>query len=302
VAAYARKPLANQFWTDTRLTFNAGKGIKSTSVTSVNSSLYALLQKTPAGAALAASAGIGPIGPERGRNLDVGIEQGLWQGRVRARAAYFNNEFFDLVEFVSRTLLPQFGIPPDVALASGSGAYVNSQSFKAQGLEVSADALVNRVRVAASYTFLDAEVTRSLSSSVTPQFNPRFPGIPIGGFSALVGQRPFRRPASTGSLLVSYEHGPAVVTLMGYFAGKSDDSTFMVGSDINFGNTMLLPNHDVNFGYQKIDVSASYRIHPRLKWYATIENLLDQAYQPTFGFPALPLNVRTGVTVTVGGR
>ncbi len=135
VAAFLRKPMANEFWSDTRLTFNAGRGIKATSATTVSSSLYNLLQKTTAGAALAAGAGIGPIGPERGRNLDVGLEQGLWQGRVRARASYFNNEFFDLVEFVSRNLLPQFGIPADVAAAAGTGAYVNSQSFKAQGVE-----------------------------------------------------------------------------------------------------------------------------------------------------------------------
>jgi vitamin B12 transporter len=301
-AAYLRKPATSAFWSDTRLTLNAGKGIKATTVTSVTSSLYTLLQKTPAGSALAASAGIGPIGPERGRNVDVGVEQGLWRGRARARASYFNNEFFDLVEFVSKNLLPQFGIAADVAAAAGSGAYVNSQSFKAKGVELSADAMFGRVRVATSYTYLDAAVTKSLSSSVTPQFNPSIPGIPIGGFTALVGQRPFRRPTNTGSLLVSYTQGPAAIALTGYFAGKADDSTFMVGSDIHFGNSLLLPNHDLNPGYQKMDVSGSYQIRPRIKWFVTIENLLDQHYEPAFGFPALSVNLRTGVTIAVGGR
>jgi iron complex outermembrane receptor protein/vitamin B12 transporter len=302
IAAYVRKPMASEFWSDTRITLNTGKGIKGTSASSVDSSLYSLLQRTPAGAALAERAGIGPIAPERGRNLDIGFEQGLWQGRARARAAYFNNEFYDLVEFVSRTLLPQFGVAPDVALATGFGAYVNSQSFKAQGVEVSADAIAGPVRLAASYTYLDAEVTRSLSSSVAPQFNPLFPGVPIGGYSALVGNRPFRRPAHTGSLLVSYTHRRADVALSGYFAGKADDSTFIVGSDINFGNSLLLPNQNLNFGYQKIDLSGSYRVHPRLKWFATVENLLDQQYEASFGFPALPINIRAGVAISVGGR
>jgi vitamin B12 transporter len=302
LAVYVRKPAANVFWSDTRITFNAGKGVKAASVTAVNRSLYGLLQQTAAGAALAASAGIGPIGPERGRNVDVGLEQGLWGGRARVRASYFNNEFFDLVEFVSKSLLPQFGIPAAVAAAVGPGAYVNSQSFKAQGVEVSADAMICRVRIAGSYTYLDAVVTKSLSSSVTPQFNPLFPGIAIGGYTALVGQRPFRRPANTGSLLISYTQGRADIALTGYFAGKSDDSTFLVGSDINFGNTLLLPNHNLNFGYQKVDVSGSYRLHPRVRWYATVENLFDQHYEPAFGFPALPVNVRTGLTITVGGR
>jgi len=158
------------------------------------------------------------------------------------------------------------------------------------------------VRFAGSYIYLDAVVTRSLSSSVTPQFNPLFPGIPIGGFTALVGQRPFRRPGNTGNLLIAYTHRRVDVALTGYFAGKSDDSTFIVGSDINFGNSLLLPNRDLNFGYQKLDVSAAYRLHPRIKWYATVENLLNQHYEPAFGFPGLPINLRTGVTIAVGGR
>ena len=55
-------------------------------------------------------------------------------------------------------------------------------------------------------------------------------------------------------------------------------------------------------GYQKVYLSGSYRINSRIKWYATIENFMDQDYEPAFGFPALPINVRTGVTVTLGGR
>ncbi len=312
LAAYLRKPESNGngvgsgggggVWNDMRLVFNAGKGVKASSVTAVDKSLYNLLVKTPTGAALAARAGIGPIGPERGRNLDAGIEQGLLAGRVRVRASYFNNEFFDLLEFVSQNLLPSFGIASEVAAAVAPGAYVNSQSYKAQGVELSADARFGRLRVAGSYTYLDAVVTKSLSSSVTPQFNPLFPDIPIGGYTALVGQRPFRRPTNTGTLLVSYSQGAADVALTGYFAGKSDDSTFMVGSDSNFGNSLLLPNKDLNFGYQKIDVSGAYHLHRRVKVYATIENLLDQHYEPAFGFPALPINVRAGVTLTVGGR
>src|SRR6185295_14366944 len=101
---------------------------------------------------------------------------------------------------------------------------------------------------------LDAVVTRSFAGAAfAPSFNPAFPGVPIGAFSPLVGARPFRRPAHVGSLLVSYTEGPVQVTLSGYFAGKADDSTFISGSDQNFGNSLLLPNKDLNFGYQKVD-------------------------------------------------
>jgi iron complex outermembrane receptor protein/vitamin B12 transporter len=302
IAAYLREPSSAAFWGDTRLTSNAGKGIKAPTIFQATNSLFVLLQGTPAGAALAATAGIGPVGPERGRNVDVGIEQGLWRSRARVRVAYFDNAFYDLVESVGRTLLPQLGIPVDVA-AQVTSAYVNSQSFTAKGVETSADAQVGRVRFAASYTHLNATITKSLSSgALTPSFNPAFPGIPIGNFSPLLGQQPFRRPANTGNLFVSYARGPAVLAISGYFAGKSNDSTFLGGSDANFGNSLLLPNEDLDGGYAKMDLSGSYAFHRSLKWYITVENFLDKHYEPAFGFPALPINVRTGVTVTVGGR
>ena len=302
VAGYLRQPAPNAFWSDTRLTFNAGKGIKAPTVFQATNSLYALLTRTAAGTALAEANGIGPVGPERGRNVDVGIEQGLSNGRARVRVAYFDNAFYDLVESVSRNLLPILGIPPIIAAAVPS-AYVNSQSFDATGIETSADAQLKRVRLAASYTHLNATVTKSLSSgALSPSFNPAFPGIPIGNFSPLLGQKPFRRPPNTGSLLVSYAQGPAMVALSGYFAGKSNDSTFLGGADVNFGNSLLLPNEDLNFGYGKVDVSGSYTFTRAFKWYLTVENVFDQDYQPAFGFPALPFNVRTGVTVIVGGR
>ncbi len=301
-AAYLREPSSTAFWSDTRLTFNAGKGIKAPTVFQATNSLFVLLQRTPAGAALAGTAGIGPVGPERGRNVDVGIEQGLWRSRARVRVAYFDNAFYDLVESVGRALLPQLGIPVDVA-AQVTSANVNSQSFTAKGVETSADAQMGRVRVAASYTHLNATITKSLSSgALTPSFNPAFPGIPIGNFSPLLGQQPFRRPANTGSLFVSYARGPAVLAVSGYFAGKSDDSTFLGGSDANFGNSLLLPNGDLDAGYAKMDASGSYAFNRAIKWYFTLENLLNRRYEPAFGFPALPINVRTGITMTVGGR
>lgn len=297
-----RPPAAGAFWSDTRMTLNAGRGVKAASVSAANSSLYALLVQTPEGAALAERANIGPVAPERSRTFDLGIEQGLWHGRARVRAAYFNSAFYDLVEFVGRNQLPQFGVPTDVADAVGFGAYVNSQSFDAQGIELSLDARVGRIRVGGSYTYLDAIVRASLSTSASPEFNPAFPGVPIGGYTALVGERPFRRPANVGSALVTYTDGPVVLALTGYFAGKSDESTYMVGSDASFGNSLLLPNQDLNFGYAKVDVSGSWLVTARVKLFGTIENLLGQDYQPSFGYPALPATIRAGASVTLGGR
>jgi iron complex outermembrane receptor protein/vitamin B12 transporter len=299
-AFFVRTPDTQDLIGDTRVTLNIGRGLKAVSITAVNNSLYRLLVKTPSGAALAQSAGIGPILPERSRTFDVGVEQGLWKRRVRARVAYFDNEYFDLIEFVGPSLMAQFGLSPEVIAAASSGARLNASSFKARGVETSAEAFFNGFRMSGSYTFLDATTTQSFqSSALFPAINPNIPGVPIGAFSPLIGERPFRRPAHTGNMMVSYTRGKGAITLSGYFVGKSDDSTFL--SDASFGNTMLLPNQNLNFGYAKMDLSGSYQIHPRVRWHTTIENLLNRDYQPVFGFPALPITFRAGISAVLQG-
>jgi vitamin B12 transporter len=297
VALYLREPSSGTSLGDTKLTFNIGRGIKAPSISQENSSLFKLLEQAPD-----VATPVSPIGPERSRSLDVGVEQGVWRGRVRLRAAYFDNRYSDLVEFLSRTALARLGVPRDVVAATSFGAYVNSSSYRARGLETSAEAMLGGVvRVLGSYTHLDAEVSESFSSSaLRPVENPAYPGIRIGAYAPLVGARPFRRPTHSGNLLVTCARGPAQASLAGYFVGKSDDSTFL--SDGSFGNSMLLPNHDLNGGYQKLDLSSSYWLaRSRVKVYLSVENLLDQRYTPNFGFPALPRTFRVGLAGRIGG-
>jgi len=296
VAAYLREPSSAAWFGDTKVIFNGGRGIKAPSIAQENSSLFELRQGAPSGAPP-----VSPIGPELSRSLDAGFEQGLWQGRARLRASYFHNRYSDLIEFLNRTALARLGVPPAVVAATSFGAYVNSSSYRAQGLETSVEAKRGPVRVAGSYTYLDAEVTESFSSSaLRPVANPALPGILIGAYSPLAGARPFRRPAHSGNVLLTYVGGPAQLSLAGYLAGKSDDSTFL--SDGTFGNSLLLPNHDLSAGYQKLDFSGSYRLaQSRVKLYVSVENILDQRYTPVFGFPALPRTFRVGVMGTVGG-
>ncbi len=296
VAAYLRQPSASEALGDTKLTFNAGKGIKEPSLGQELSSLYVLVPS-----ATASTLGLEPIGPERSRSVDVGIEQGVAQGRGRLRLTYFDSEFLDLIEYVSKSVLPQLGVPSAAAAASGFGAYVNSQSNTARGVELSGEAKLGRLKAIGSYTFLDATVTKSFSSgALSPAVNPAFPGIKIGQYGPLVGNRPFRRPANSGSLVLSYADRKAQVSLAGYFAGKQDDSTLL--GDEFFGSSMLLPNQDMDPAYQKFDVSGSYQIHPRLRGYLTLENVFNATFAQVAGFPALPRAARVGVTVRVGGN
>jgi iron complex outermembrane receptor protein/vitamin B12 transporter len=290
-AVYLRQPSTGALG-DSKVSFNVGRGIKSPSVFNEQNTLFELVQGTPAAATTP------PVGPERSRGFDVALEQGFADGRSRIRVGYFNNTFEDLLEYLGQTQLVRAGVPPEVATNAPFGAVVNSQSFEAQGLEISVDGVARRVlRFGASYTYLDAEVTQAFSASAAT--NPAFPGVQIGAFSPLIGQRPFRRPANSGTLFISYANGPAAVALSAYFAGKRDDSTFL--SDQFFGNSLLLPNQDLDPAYQKVDLSASYLVHRQVMVYTVIENLLDKEYEASFGFPSLPFTIRAGVTVTFGG-
>jgi iron complex outermembrane receptor protein/vitamin B12 transporter len=296
VAAYLHKPTAAAAIGDTKVTFNAGKGIKEPDLFQELSSLYALVP-----AATSGSLGIAPVGPERSRSVDVGVEQGLAGGHGRVRLAYFDNEFSDLIEYVSKGVLPQLGVSTVAANAAGFGAYVNSQSNSSSGIELSAEAKMGRVRILGAYTYVDAVVTKSFSSGVlSPAVNPAFPAVTIGQYSPLVGNRPFRRPANSGSLVAVYSGRKAQLSIAGYFVGKQDDSTFL--SDQFFGYSLLLPNQDMDPAYQKIDVSGSYLIHPRLRWYVIVENAFNVTFEAAGGYPALGRSLRTGLTVRAGGR
>jgi iron complex outermembrane receptor protein/vitamin B12 transporter len=291
IASYLRQPSSSVLGA-AKLVVNAGTGIKAPSVFQEQSSLYALVKDTPAGAA------VEPIGPERSRSFDIGIEQALAGGRVRARVSYFHNTFTDLIEFLSQTALPRAGVPSDVANATSFGAYLNSQSYRAQGLETSIEAApAQGLRVEGSYTYLDAEVTEAFSASAS--FNPSLPGLAIGAFSPLVGRRPFRRPTHSGVLSLIYARQRAQLAITGSFSGARDDSTFL--TDEFFGNSLLLPNEGLAGGYRKIDLSASFRVYPRLEAYTSIENLLDESYDAVFGFPGLPMAARVGFRVRLGG-
>jgi iron complex outermembrane receptor protein/vitamin B12 transporter len=252
---------------------------------------------------------LGPVAAERSRSFDLGFDQFFASGRAKLAATFFHNQFTNQIEFVPTTAFPLLGIPDVITRNAGFGASVNSGDTRALGVETELEtSLGHGVTARAAYSYLDEAVQRSFtndafSCSQNPQpqcFNPAFPNIAIGAFSPLVGARPFRRAPHTGSFALEYARRKLNVSLDGYLVSRRDDSTFL--SDGFFGTTMLLPNRNLAPGYQKIDLSGSYRVQPHLKIYSVVENLASQRYQPAFGFPALPLAFRAGFKVTLGGE
>ena len=303
LAYYLRRPTSNETVGDTKLTFNYSKGIKEPSIFDAGSSLFSVLSTLPQGSGLISQFGISPLGPERSTGYDFGIAQAFWHRRARVTVDLFHNEFFNLIEFLESSALPLLGFPPKVvdavAASSEGGATVNSESYRARGAEVHAETdLGHGLLLGGNYTYLDPVVTQTLAS--TPIFNPTFPGIPIGAISPLVGNRPFRLAPNSGSLFINYSRRKFGVTVTGYLVSRSDDSTFL--TDQFGGTSLLLPNRDLNGGYQKIDLSGRFKLNSAVALFASAENILNEHYTAAFGYPSLPFNIRAGIKIAIGGE
>jgi vitamin B12 transporter len=292
-AYYLRKPSAARFLGETKLKFNFGKGIKEPSTFEQSNALFALLSP-----AQIAQFDVSPVGPERSKTSDFGIEQRLWNGRAIVGLTYFYNRFYNLIAFLDQPELVSIGVPPDAAAAAPFGAYVNASSNRALGTEFESKIdLGHGLIFEGAYTYLDAVTTKAFGE---PAITPLFPNIPIGAFSPLQGARPFLQAPHSGNLILRYSRKRFNTAFSGYLVGRRDDSTFL--EDGFFGNTLLLPNHNLAPGYQKFDLSMSYSVTSYAKVYTSIENLFSEHYQAAFGFPALPFTIRTGVTFTIGGH
>ena len=298
----------------TRLNVNFAKGYQEPTLDQQFGSLYDFLQ-TNGGQSTITQYGIAPIGAELSRSYDGGIEQSLLNEKVIARVTYFHNEFGNQIEPVPASAVPQ--LLPNLSTAqqqqlenflNNNFAYeldLNSMSYRAQGVESAFEYGMGRnIFVRGGYTYLDAVVQHSFSSdnlecsstgTSGPCTNPNYPGIPIGNYSPLVGGRPFRRPPHTGFASVVYTGKKWSGVIQGAFASRSDDSTYLGGDDVNFGNTLLLPNRNLDSSYAKIDLGATYQYKPWMVVYTQIDNLTSNQHIGPIGYPSLPMNFRTGL-------
>ena len=121
--------------------------------------------------------------------------------------------------------------------------------------------------------------------------------IPTGIYSPLKGARPFRRPPHTGFFTASYSGRSFTGVFTSSFSSRSDDSTYLGGEDINQRNTLVLPNRNLDWGYAKLDLGASYKLLSWLNVYAQAENLTDSRHIAPVGYPSLPFNFRTGLRI-----
>jgi iron complex outermembrane receptor protein/vitamin B12 transporter len=302
LAYYALRPDSSKFLSGTKLHASFGKGVEEPSV---GDQIYSLANTlTPA---QDTQYNVIPLRGQFSRTYDAGVEQLIGDGRARLNLSYFHNQFTNVIEYVPDSGLKQLGVPAGVYTAPGIyGAYVNSLAYRAEGAELESEVRILKSLFARfGYTYLDARVQHSFSSdALGPSFNTtsNFSTVPIGNYSPLIGARPFRRAPHSGYFALQYTHARFDAQFSGTLVGRRDDSTFLGGSDANYGNSLLLPNRNLDPSYQNLALTADYRIASHLTTYATLNNLLNQSYQEAFGYPALPIAIRGGLKLTFGGE
>jgi iron complex outermembrane receptor protein/vitamin B12 transporter len=204
--------------------------------------------------------------------------------------------------FPNLTPQQQTALEGEISTDNAYSMVLNSLAFRAQGIETTVESGIGKnLFLRGGYTYLDSVVQHSFSSDnetaigISPDL---FDGaIPTGIYSPLKGARPFRRPPHTGFFTASYTAGRMTAVFTSAFSSRSDDSTYLGYSDINQGNTLVLPNRNLDWGYAKLDLGASYKLLSWLNVYAQAENLTDNGHIAPVGYPSLPFNLRTGLRV-----
>jgi vitamin B12 transporter len=311
---YALRPRKGIF-SGTRILFNFGDAVREPGLSDQFGSLYQFLV-TSGFSSVAKELHITPLAAPGARTYEGGGEQDFFSDRLIFRASYFHNEFGRQIEYVGGRLLPNL-IPglsaaQKLALETALGYYytedyglsVNTEAFRAQGIESTVEGGIGRnIFLRGGYTYLDAVVQRSFDSdneAYLGGFAPTYNGIPIGAYSPLWGARPFRRPPHTGFLSASYSQRKITAVLTSSFASRSDDSTFLEYEDQNGGNSLLLPNRNLDFGFARIDLGGSYQLLNWLGIYGQAENLANNQHIAPIGYPSLPVSLRVGLRIQLG--
>ena len=305
--AYVPVRPSSRIFHGTRIRANAATGVQEPSLALEFNSLYTKLLQAGDTADIA-SYHIRPQAAERSHTYDLGVDQDILGEKLILKAGYFHNVFDRQLEGVSGQSLQQYfglNLPATDFIYT---VYLNSLALRAQGLELEAQYQPTaRILVRGGYTYLAPIVLQSFASDAvaanqgSPTENPNLPGIAIGAESPLVGARPFRRPPHTGFLSAQYTRPRYSVTFLSSFAGRSDDSTFLDGFDPNFGNSLLLPNRNLDFGYAKLDLGGTYTVHRNITVFAQVDNLLNNQHIGPIGYPGLPLTARAGLKLRLGG-
>ncbi len=311
VSYFALRP-RNGVFSGTRVLLNFGDSVREPTLPDQDDSLYTFLVNNGAQSTIQ-SLHINQLTAPAVRTYEGGVEQAFLSQHILFRASYFHNQFGREIEYVGLDLIPEL-LPNLTAsqqqqleqILQANFAYeltINSEAFRAQGIEANVEGGIGKnLFLRGGYTYLDAVVQRSFTNSDEALLGPipTFDGVPVGPYSPLQGARPFRRAPNTGFISATYSSKKLSGVLTSAFASRSDDSTFLEGEDAYGGNSLLLPNRNLDHGYARIDLGGSYQLFNWLGIYVQGENLLSQQHIAPIGYPSLPMTARAGLRIQWG--
>ncbi len=206
------------------------------------------------------------LDPERSMTWELGVEQRLWEDRLRLEGVFFSSRFEDLIEYNST--------PPE-----GQSNFFNIEEARAYGLEFSATVTpVPAWTFGTVYTWLRSEVTNA--------------GAGIFGFFA-EGESLHRRPEHKVRLFGQYTRGR--------FDGRIDLHHVGTRADLDWSSW---PAQRVdNPSYTKVDVALGYKLieteRRTLEVFGRLENLFDEDYEEVYGFDAPGFAAFGGIRMTL---
>ena len=206
------------------------------------------------------------LDPERSLTWELGVEQRLWEDRLRLAGVFFSSRFEDLIEYNS--------IPPE-----GESNFFNVEEARAHGLELSATVTpLLAWTFGAVYTWLRSEVIDA--------------GAGIFGFFA-AGEPLHRRPEHKVRLFGRYTHGR--------FNGRID--LHHIGERADLDWSAWPPSRADNPAYTKVDVALGYKLieaeQRTLEVFGRVENLFDEDYEEVYGFSTPGFAAFGGIRMTL---
>jgi vitamin B12 transporter len=215
-------------------------------------------------------AGCSPdLKPERSNTFNAGVDQYFASERIHVSVTYFHNDFRDILSFAFVSVKPN--------CPAFGGSFFNTDKAWAQGGYVSFEAKATRwLRIAGNYTYDDTRVVKGGPMDTDP--------------AMIAGSRLFRRPLHSANLMANAHFHRMNWNFAGNYVGRRADSDFLRPP---LGITS-------NPSYVRWDLANSIDLGNGLSTVARVENLFNNHYQDTVGFPALRMNWRLGIRYAWG--
>jgi vitamin B12 transporter len=211
------------------------------------------------------------LDPERSRTVDVGFDQVLASDRIRFSATAFFNRFQDIVSFanvITNPNCPAFG-----------GSFFNTDLARANGMNATVEAKpLHWLNIVGNYTYDDSKVLKTTNPLMDP--------------ALAQGNRLFKRPLNSASLIANAHFRWANMNLAGYYVGRRTDSDF---DSVIVGGVCTGYCITSDPSYVRWDAATTVPVAKGLSAIAQVQNLFDRKYQDAVGYPALGRNYRVGI-------